>query len=67
MRFTLEASKPLQIAGQRLRQDLQRDIAPELGVTRAIDLPHAAGAKEREDFVGAKAGPGEMDMDLWGL
>jgi len=33
------------------RQDLDRDIATELGVVREIDLTHAAGAELAEDSI----------------
>jgi hypothetical protein len=35
--------------------DLDRDLAIQLRVARAIDLAHAAGAERRDDFVRAKA------------
>ena len=36
-------------------QDLDRDVAPELLVTRAIHLAHPALAEFGDDFVGAEA------------
>ena len=36
------------------RQDLDRDVPPQLGVARAIDLAHAAGAERRDDRVRAE-------------
>ena len=36
-------------------QDLERDVAIELRIARAIDLPHAAGAKATEEFKAAEA------------
>ncbi len=45
-------------AGEGLRQDLQRDIAIELGVARAIDLAHAPFAEQGHDFVRADASAG---------
>ena len=44
-RFALEAGEPLGIDREQARKDLDRDVAPELRVARAIDLAHAAGAK----------------------
>jgi hypothetical protein len=37
------------------REDLQRDIATELRVPRALNLPHAAGAKRGQDLVRTEA------------
>ena len=39
-------------------QDLDRDVAAEPRVARAIDLAHAAGAERRDDLVGAEPGAG---------
>ena len=39
-------------------QDLERDVAIQLRVARAIDLAHAAGAEGGEDFVRAEARAG---------
>ena len=58
LRFALEARQPLGIGGEAVRQDLDRDVAIELRVARAIDLAHAAGANDRDDLVGAEAGAG---------
>src|SRR4030095_11559038 len=46
-RFALEPRAALRTAGECARQDLDRDVAPELGVPRAIDLAHSAGANPR--------------------
>ena len=46
------------IAGERVGQDLQRDVAIELRVAGPIHLPHAAFADLRGDFVDAEAGAG---------
>ena len=43
---------------EELGQDLQRDVAIELRVARAIDLAHAACAEGRDDLVGAEARAG---------
>ena len=40
------------------RQDLDRDLAPEPRVARAVHLAHAAGAERRDDLVGAEARAG---------
>ena len=36
------------------RQDLDRDVAPELAVARAIDFAHAASSERRDDGVRAE-------------
>ena len=51
LRFAGEASQPLGVRREQFGQDLDRDAAIELRVTRAIDLAHAAFAKGREDFI----------------
>ena len=43
--FALEAGKPFGIGREGVRQDLQRDLAPELRIARAIHLAHPAGAE----------------------
>jgi hypothetical protein len=42
--FPLEARQPIRIGGKRLRQYLDRDVAPEPGVTGAVHLAHSAHA-----------------------
>ena len=46
-RLALEAREAIRIAGERLRQDLDRDVARELGVACAVHLAHAARADQR--------------------
>ena len=56
--FALKARQAIRIAGHRGGQHLDRDGPLELGVDRAIDLAHAAGADLRGDFVDAEASAG---------
>ena len=56
--FALKPREPLRVGGEGLGQDLDRDVAIELRVARAIDLAHAAGAERRQDLVRAEAGAG---------
>ncbi len=58
LRFSLEAREAFGIKREGLRQDLERDIAIELRVARAPDLPHAALANEGGDFVTGQARTG---------
>ena len=55
-RFALEAREPLGIRREDVRQDLDRDVAPELRVARAIDLAHPARAERRKDSVWPRPG-----------
>jgi hypothetical protein len=41
---------------ESLRQDLDRDVALELGVPRAIDLTHATHANPGANFIRAEPG-----------
>ena len=56
--FALKPREPLGVGGERLGQDLDRDVAIQLRVARAIDLAHAAGAERGQDLVRAEAGAG---------
>ena len=58
-RFALESRASIGIGGERLRQNLDRDVASELRVSRAIHVAHSTGADERSDLVGSKALAGE--------
>ena len=53
-RFLLEPLVPVGIGRELGREHLDRHVAPEAGVPRAVDLPHPAGAERREDLVRAK-------------
>ena len=53
-RLALEARQPLGIGGERLGQQLDRHVAAELRVGRAVDLAHPSGAEGRQDLVGAQ-------------
>ena len=54
LRLALEAREAIGVGGERVGEDLQRDVATELRVARAIDLAHAAGADRGDDLVGAE-------------
>ena len=55
-RFALEPRDAFGIAGERFGQNLDRDFAIELRVTRAIDLAHPAGTERCDDLVGPEPG-----------
>jgi hypothetical protein len=56
LRFAREAGESIVIGGERVRQDLQGDVAIELRVASAIHLAHATGADGRDDLVRAESG-----------
>jgi hypothetical protein len=52
LRFTVEARTPDGVVSDAGRKNLDRDVAVQPGVARAIDLAHAASSDRRDDFVG---------------
>ncbi len=58
LRFAAESREAIRIVGDRRQQHLDRDVAIQLGIARAIHLAHAAGAEGGEDFVRAEARAG---------
>ena len=57
-RFALKPCKPIVVSGERGRQDLDGDLAFQLGVGRAKHLAHAAFAECRDHFIGPETGAG---------
>ena len=53
--FALEAGQPIGVGDEQRRQDLDRHIASELCVARAVDVAHPAGAHQLHDLVRAEA------------
>lgn len=53
--FALKPHHAIDVRGEWLRQDLQRDVAAEPGITGPIDLAHAPGAEEAGNFVRSEA------------
>jgi hypothetical protein len=49
--FLKESLAPLLVGHAVVREDLDDDLAAQPRAARAIGLPHAARAKQREDFV----------------
>ena len=47
--LALEPREAVGVCGERRRQHFEGDLAPELGVAGAIDLPHPARAQERKN------------------
>jgi hypothetical protein len=56
--FTFEAGQAVGVMREGLGQDLDRDVAVQLRIARAKDLPHPAFANRCGDFVDAEAGAG---------
>ena len=58
LRFAAEPREPIGIVGERVGQDLDRDVAIQLRVARAIDLAHAARAERETISYGPRRVPG---------
>jgi hypothetical protein len=54
LRFAREARQPLRIVCECLGQDLDRDVAIQLGIARAKHLAHPAFTDPGSDFVDAE-------------
>ena len=54
-RLAREAGQLFRTRGKRRRQDLDRDVAIERRVARAVDLAHPARTERADDFVGTQA------------
>ena len=64
----LEPAQPVGVGGEGGGQDLDRHVAAQARVLRAIHLSHPARADLREDLVGAEAGAGsEMASKCRGI
>src|SRR5207302_9232032 len=58
LRLLLEPAEALRVLRKRRRQHLDRHLAPEARIARAIHLAHPTGAEGRQDLVGAEARAG---------
>ena len=56
--FTLKPRQPFRIVRERIGQDLDRDVALQPRITRAIHLAHPARADGGQDLVGANSNAG---------
>ncbi len=59
LRLALETGEAVGVGGERLGQDLDRDLALQLRVGRAVDDAHPALAERGGDLVGPRREPGE--------
>ena len=62
--FLLEALEAVGVRGDVVREDLEGDVAPEPGVPRAVDRPHAAGPEKLGDLVRPETGSGRERHSL---
>src|SRR5262245_37032401 len=53
LRFALKSRDAICVNRERLGEDLDRDVATEPRVPRAIHFAHSAFAKFRDDFIGS--------------
>ena len=60
LRFASEPRQALGIAGEKVRQDFDGDVAIESGVARTIHLAHASGTDGDGNFVRAEAPSGRQ-------
>ena len=51
LRFARKAREPIGVVRERFRENLQRHVAIEPRVARAIHLAHPSGAERRKDLV----------------
>src|SRR5205823_11972644 len=59
-RLPLEACQARRVTHEEIRQDLDRDLASERRVVRAIYLPHRTGAEQCSEMIGADAAAGQL-------
>ncbi len=65
LRLALEARETVGVGGERLGEDLDRDLALQLRVGGAVDDPHPALAERGGDLVGPEAGAGSERHRTW--
>jgi hypothetical protein len=51
LRFARKSRQPMGIGRKDIRQDLDRDVAIQLRITRAMDFAHPACPERAEDLV----------------
>jgi hypothetical protein len=54
-RLTFEALAPLRIRSKLFRENLDGDFAIQTGIGRKVDLPHATGAEQPRNHIGAES------------
>jgi hypothetical protein len=53
--FTRKSRDAIGVAGKGVGQNLDRDVAIQLRIARALHFAHAAGTERRQNFVRTKA------------
>ena len=61
--FLLESMEAIDVGRECAGQDLDRNVAPEPRIARAIDLAHAAGTECGHDRDGPRRAPGCRGME----
>ncbi len=56
--FALKPRKSIGIAGKRVRQDLDRDLALQPRIACAIHFSHSAAADQGDHFIRSETGAG---------
>jgi hypothetical protein len=56
--LALEPRESLRVGAHFLRKDLDRHLAPEAWIERAVDLAHPPGPEKPEDLVRPQPGSG---------
>jgi hypothetical protein len=64
--FAIETAAALGIAAEDGWEDLDGDVTTELRILRTIHVAHAAGAKERDDAMGAKLSADQRLIAVFG-
>ena len=62
--FTLEAGEAIRIGGEGRRKDLDRDVAFQARIARAIHFAHAAGTQECLDLIDADPGADSHRVEI---
>jgi hypothetical protein len=58
LRFAFKSRETFRVGGEYVRQNLDRDLPAQCGIGGSVDVPHAAFADRRADFVCAEARAG---------
>jgi len=58
--LALEPGEALGVAGEGIGEQLEGDVAPELGIPRAIHLTHPTRAEQADDLVRTESGAGSQ-------
>ena len=67
LRFTLKPRQAIRIGDECVRKDLERHIALQLGVVRAVHLAHATSAQRADDVIGTEVSTRGKRQALWSI